>query len=181
MKRLSAVVVLMIVLSALLAACGGGGSGASGDPVGVVKAAMQAVTDKKFDQLAELTCAAQKDKVKTTFDPASALGATGVDVNKILDAMTISFQNPEYTKVSEDADKAVVQMKGKLSIKFDKEKLKAVMKDVLAAQGQASVTDDQLNAGLDALASQMEQGQDLNQSVNVVKENGKWLFCPSSN
>jgi hypothetical protein len=178
MKRLSVVIVLVFVLSALLAACGGGGA-ATSDPTGVVKAAMQAVVDKKFDQLAEMTCAAQKDKVKQTFNPAGALGAAGVDATKILDAMTITMQNPEYTKVSEEADKAVVQMKGTLSIKFDKEKLKAVMQDVLKAQGQ-TVTDDQLNVGLDALAGQMEQGQALDQKVDVVKENGKWVFCPTN-
>jgi hypothetical protein len=178
MKRLSIVLIVIFVLSALLTACGGGGA-ASSDPVGVVKDAMQAVVDKKFDQLASLTCAAQKDKVTQMFNPAGALGAAGVDVNKILDAMTISMQNPEYTKVSEDSDKAVVQMKGTLSIKFDKAKLKIVMQDVLKAQGQ-TVTDDQLNAGLDALAGQMEQGQTLDQKVDVIKENGKWVFCPTN-
>ena len=179
MKRLSVVMVVIFVLSALLTACGGGGAAAS-DPVGVVKAAMQTVVDKKFDQLAAMTCAAQKDKVAQGFNPAGALGATGADVTKILDAMTITMQNAEYTKVSEDANAAVVQMKGTLSIKFDKEKLKVVMQDVLKAQGQTNVTDAQLTAGLDALAGQMEQGQTLDQKVNVVKENGQWVFCPSN-
>ena len=176
MKRLSVVMVMVFVLSALLTACGGGA--AASEPVGVVQAAMQSVVDKKFDQLASMTCAAQKDKVAQTFNPAGALGAAGVDATKILDAMTISLQNPEYTKVSEEGDKAVVQMKGKMSIKFDKEKLKVVMKDVLKAQGQ-DVSDEQLTAGLDMIAGQMEQGQDLDQKVDVIKENGKWVFCPT--
>jgi len=176
MKRLSVVMVVVFVLSALLTACGGGA--AASEPVGVVQAAMQSVVDKKFDQLASMTCAAQKDKVAQTFNPAGALGAAGVDATKILDAMTISLQNPEYTKVSEEGDKAVVQMKGKMSIKFDKEKLKVVMKDVLKAQGQ-DVSDEQLTAGLDMIAGQMEQGQDLDQKVDVIKENGKWVFCPT--
>ena len=177
MKRLSVVMVVIFVLSALLTACGGA---AASDPVGVVKAAMQTVVDKKFDQLAAMTCAAQKDKVAQGFNPAGALGATGADASKILDAMTITLENPEYTKVSEDANAAVVQMKGKLSIKFDKDKLKGIMQDVLKAQGQTNVTDAQLTAGLDALAGQMEQGQTLDQKVNVVKENGQWVFCPSN-
>jgi len=176
MKRLSVVMVVVFVLSALLTACGGGA--AASEPVGVVQAAMQSVVDKKFDQLASMTCAAQKDKVAQTFNPAGALGAAGVDATKILDAMTISLQNPEYTKVSEEGDKAVVQMKGKMSIKFDKEKLMVVMKDVLKAQGQ-DVSDEQLTAGLDMIAGQMEQGQDLDQKVDVIKENGKWVFCPT--
>ena len=178
MKRLSVVLVVIFVLSALLTACGGGA--AASDPVGVVKAAMQTVVDKKFDQLATMTCAAKKDTVAQGFNPAGALGATGADASKILDAMTITLQNPEYTKVSEDANSAVVQMKGKLSIKFDKEKLKVVMKAVMAAQGQATVTDDQLNSVLDMMSTQLEQGQALDQKVDVVKENGKWVFCPTN-
>lgn len=177
MKRLSVVMVVVFALSVLLAACGGG---AASDPVGVVKAVMQAMVDKKFDQITSMTCAAQQDKVKQTFNPAGALGqTTGADASKILDTMMISFQNPEYTKVSEEGDKAVVQMKGKLSIKFDKEKLKAIMKDVLKAQGQ-DLTDEQIAAALDGLIGSMEQGQDMDQKVDVVKENGKWVFCPTN-
>jgi hypothetical protein len=179
MKRLSLVLVMVFVLSALLTACGGGGGAATGDPVAVVKAAMQAVVDKNFDQLAAVTCAAQKGTIAQGFNPAGALGATGVDATKILDAMTISMQNPEYTKVSEDGDKAVVQMKGTLSIKFDKDKLKPIMQDVLKAQGQ-ELSDADLEAGLSMIAGQMEQGQALDQKVNVVKENGQWTFCPTN-
>ncbi len=29
------------------------------------------------------------------------------------------------------------------------------------------------------VAGQLEQGQDIDQKVDVVKENGKWVFCPS--
>jgi hypothetical protein len=177
MKRLSVVIVVVFALSVLLAACGGG---AASDPVGVVKAVMQAMVDKKFDQIASMTCAAQQDKVKQTFNPAGALGqTTGADAAKILDTMTISLQNPEYTKVSEEGDKAVVQLKGKLLIKFDKEKLTALLKDVLKAQGQ-NLTDEQFTAALDGLTGMMEQGQDMDQKLDVVKENGKWVICPAS-
>ena len=40
--------------------------------------------------------------------------------------MTVSLQDGQYTKVSETADKAVVQYKVKMNIKVDKEKFKAV-------------------------------------------------------
>jgi hypothetical protein len=177
MKRLSVAIVVVCVLSVLLTACGGS---AASDPVGVVKAVMQAMVDKKFDQLASMACIAQQDKVKQSFNPAGTLSqTTGADTAKILDTMTISFQNPEYTKVSEEGDKAVVQVKGKFSIKFDKEKLKAIMKDVLKAQGQ-DLTDEQLTAALDGLTGMMEQGQDMDQKIDVVKENGKWVICPAN-
>ncbi|CAG0931050.1 hypothetical protein TFLX_01975 [Thermoflexales bacterium] len=174
MKRLSVVMIVIIALSALLTACGGGAAAA--DPVGAVKEAMQSVVDKKFDRLVELTCTAKRAEIEKSLNPAEALGAAGVDANKILDAMTISLQNPEYTKISEEGDKAVVQFKGKMAIKFDLEKFKAVMKEVLAAQGQ-TVTDEQLDQGLQMLVGTFEQGQDLDQKIEVVKENGKWVYC----
>ncbi len=178
MKRLSIVLIAVIVMSALLSACGGGGAAAA-DPTSALKDAMQAVVDKKFDMLAELTCAAKRDQVKDTFNPATALGATGVDSAKILDAMTIALKDPTYTKVSEEGDKAVVQFKGTMSMKFDMAKFKVIMKDVLSAQGQ-TVTDAELDAGLAMIAGQLEQGQELDQKIDMVKEGGKWLMCPSN-
>lgn len=177
MKRLSVVLIAVIVMSALLSACGSGGAAA--DPTSALKDAMQAVADKNFDKLAELTCAAKRDQVKDTFNPATALGATGVDTAKVLDAMTISLKDPTYTKVSEEGDKAVVQFKGTMSMKFDMAKFKVIMKEVLSAQGQ-TVTDAELDAGLAMIAGQLEQGQELDQKIDMVKEGGKWLMCPSN-
>ena len=177
MKRLSVVLIVVIVMSALLSACGGGAAAA--DPTSALKDAMQAVVDKNFDKLAELTCAAKRDQVKDTFNPATALGATGVDSAKILDAMTISLKDPTYTKVSEEGDKAVVQFKGAMAMKFDMAKFKVIMKEVLSAQGQ-TVEDAELDAGLAMIAGQLEQGQALDQKIDMVKEGGKWLMCPSN-
>ena len=179
MKRLSVVLIAVIVISALLSACGGGGGAAAADPTSALKDAMQAVVDKKFDKLAELTCAAKRDQVKDTFNPATALGATGVDSAKILDAMTIALKDPTYTKVSEEGDKAVVQFKGAMAMKFDMAKFKVIMKEVLSAQGQ-TVEDAELDAGLAMIAGQLEQGQELDQKIDMVKEGGKWLMCPSN-
>ncbi len=173
MKRLSVFVVALLVLSALLSACGGG---AASDPTGVVKDMMQAVTNKQFDKIADFACAAQKDNIKNALDPASQMGAAGIDVNKMLDAMTISFSNAEYNKVSESGDKATVQVKGTLTIKMDREKFKSFLSDMMKAQGQ-TLSDDMLNTVLDQAASQFEKGQAINSQVDVVRENGKWLVC----
>ena len=140
---------------------------------------MQAVADKKFDKLAEMTCAAKKADVENIFNPAGALAGAGVDAQKVLDAMTISIQDAEYTKVSETADKAEVQMKGKMNIKLDKEKFKAVMVEILKAQGQ-DIPADQIDPILDMAVSQVEQTQDVDNKIDVVKENGKWVICPAN-
>ncbi|NTU64350.1 MAG: hypothetical protein HGB05_13360 [Chloroflexi bacterium] len=170
--------IVVIVMSVLLTACGGGG-GAASDPTGVVKEAMQAVADKKFDKLAEMTCAAKKADVENIFNPAGALAGAGVDAQKVLDAMTITIQDAEYTKVSETADKAEVQMKAKMNIKLDKEKFKVVMMDILKAQGQ-ELPADQIDPILDMAVSQVEQTQDVDNKIDVVKENGKWVICPTN-
>jgi len=177
MKHLSVVMVVIVVLSAVLTACGGSG-GAASDPTGVVKEAMQAVVDKKFDKLAEMTCAAKKADVENIFSPAGAFAGTGIDAQKVLDAMTISIQDAEYTKVSETADKAEVQMKAKMNFKVDKEKFKGVMVDILKSQGQ-EVPVDQVDAILAMAVSQMEETQNVDNKIDVVKENGKWVICPS--
>ncbi len=177
MKRLSVVMIIVMVLSLLLTACGSAPSG--GDPVSVVKAAMAAVTSKQFDKLSEFACAAKKDAVTGQFNPAAALsqGMGKEDAQKLLDAMTISFDNAEFGTPTITGDSASIPMKGKMSLKFDKEKLKVVLKSMLATQGLANATDDQINQALDMVSSQLEQGQSVDTTVDLIKENGKWVLC----
>ena len=176
MKRVSLLVLIAMLLSLGLTACGGGGAAAT-DPAGVVKEMMQMVVDKKMDKIADYACADQKDAIAQQFDFAAALGGgAGLDAQKVLDMMTISIENAEYTKVSEEADKASVQMKGKLVIKIDKEKFKSIMADILKAQGQ-ELPADQLGPLVDQAAASLEQGQDIDNTIDLVKENGKWVVC----
>ncbi len=176
MKRVSLLVTVLVVAGVVLSACGGA---AAADPAGVTKDAMQAVVDKNFTKLADLTCAAQKSNVQNMFNPAGQLAQLGIDTQQLLDSMSFSLQNAEYTKVSENGDKAVVTVKGKLAIKVDKDKFKTVMKAIAQAQGQ-TLTDDQLDQVLTPMLTQFEAGTDLNQNLDLVKENGKWVLCPSN-
>ena len=179
MKRLSVVMIVVIVLSALLTACGGAASG--GDPVSAVKAAMDAAASKQFDKMAEFACAAKKDSVTGEFNPAAALAAQGIakeDAQKLLDAMTISFENVEYGTPTINGDSASVSMKGKMAIKFDKDKLKEFVKTIMAAQGLSNATDEQIDQVLTLMEGQLAQGQSIDSTVDLVKENGKWVICP---
>ena len=179
MKRLSVVMIVVIVLSSLLTACGGAASG--GDPVSTMKAAMDAAASKQFDKMAELACAAKKDSVTGQFNPAAALEAQGIakeDTQKLLDALTISFENVEYGTPTINGDSASVAMKGKMSIKFDKNKMKDFVKSLMTAQGLSDATDDQIDQVLTMMEGQMPQGQSIDSTVDLVKENGKWVICP---
>ena len=179
MKHVSIIMSVVIALSVLLTACGGAASG--GDPLTTVQAAMSAVTSKQFDKMSDLACAAKKDSVTGQFNPAAAMANQGLakeDAQQLLDAMTISFDNPEFGTPTINGDAATVSMKGKLTIKFDKEKLKSFVKSVLAARGLANATDDQINQALALVAGQLEQGQQIDTTVDLVKENGKWVICP---
>jgi major membrane immunogen (membrane-anchored lipoprotein) len=166
MKRLSVVVAVVLVLSVLLTACGGG---AAADPAGVVQGLMQAMQNKQMDQLPNFVCAAQRDSVVAQFNPASSLGS-GIDSAKALDAMTIVMKDMTYAKTSETATAAVVHVKGTMSINFDTAKMTALMK----AAGQDDAT---IQQSMGMVSTLFAAGIPIDNDMNLVKENGKWLVC----
>ena len=94
--------------------------------------------------------------------------------------MNISFDNPQFGAPTVSGDAASVPMQGKLAIKFDRPKLKDFVSSALQAQGTISATDAQINQVLDAVATQLEQGQDISSTIDLIKENGKWVICPKN-
>ncbi len=175
MKRLTWLMVVLMVAAFVSTACGGG---SGSDPVGVVKDLMNAVQSKNFDAVGNFACAAVKDQITQTFNPAGSLAGTGVDTKKRLDAMTITMTDMTYNKTSETADKATVQVKGKVSIKMDREKFKAFLTDMIKSQASGvTPTDDMINSALDSAMAQFENAQNVDNTMNLVKENGKWVVC----
>ncbi len=166
MKRLSVVAAVVLVLSVLLTACGGG---AAADPAGVVQGMMQALQNKQMDQVANFVCAAQRDKVIAQFNPATSLGS-GVDSAKALDAMTIAMKDMTYTKTSDTGSAAVVHVKGTMTINFDQAKMTALMK----AAGQDDAT---IQQSLGLVSSMFSSGIPIDNDLNLVQENGKWVVC----
>ena len=166
MKRLSIVMTVVFILSVFLTACGGT---AAADPAGVVQGMMQALTSKQVDQLQNFVCAADRDTVAAQFNPAASLGG-GLDPKAAMDAMTISIKDASYTKTSQTADKAVVHMKGTMSIAIDQAKMTALMK----AAGQ---DDAAISQSLGLISGMFSSGFPIDNDVNLVQENGKWLVC----
>jgi hypothetical protein len=176
MKRLNSLSVVLFIFSIMLTACGGG---ATSDPIATVKAAMDAVVNKQPDKIAELACTANKEKIINELDRTSQLTNGGLDITttqQLLDSMTLTFVDASFTKVSEGADAAQVRMKGMLTTKFDREKLKAVVVKLFKSRGM-DATDATINQALDQVDSQLGQGQPIDSAVDLVKENGKWAIC----
>jgi hypothetical protein len=168
-----------IALSALLvvavSACSGG---AGGDPTATVKHMVNLVESKQFAKIADVACAAQKDKIATQFDPGAALSGSldGVDEQAITDAMTISFDGVTYKELERSADTARVQLTGTLKMSMDKAMVTALVKKVLDAKG-VPADDATLASMTDSMVGTFEQGQPVDSDVDLVLENGQWLIC----
>jgi hypothetical protein len=164
-----------LVLS--VAACGSTPA-VGNDPSSAVQAALSAVSTGGVAKLAEYTCAAKKA------DPLGALGASGVGSltaagikpEDILAAMTMTFANVAVTEKVKTGTTATVHVTGDSVVTLDKDKMRAILKTVLAAQGQP-VDDATLDTVMTAMAGQLTQTQKLDEDVNLVQEGGKWLVC----
>jgi major membrane immunogen (membrane-anchored lipoprotein) len=167
-----------LLLSLVLVACGGGDGG--DEPVDVVKKAMQAVEKMDLDKAAEYVCEAQKEDFTSSFDLGSGLaGLTGaeLDPEKVLDAMTIKMEDMEYEETSKDDDKAVVHMKGTMTIEFDKDKFKDIVKEFAEASGEAVPDEAELDMILGMMEGMLGEGVPVDDDMSLIKEEGKWVIC----
>ena len=170
--RFPARLAMTVMLGLSVVACGGGGGG---DPTDPVKSVISAIEAKQFDKVADFACAAKKDEVKAQFNFGEQLAGSlsdvpGVKADDIAAAMTFKFENVTYKEASHDGDKATVAMTGTMKMSIDKVKVA----DVLRAAGGDATMVDTLTAGLDAVSG---EGIPMDSTVEVVKENGKWLIC----
>jgi hypothetical protein len=168
---------LALALLLTLAACGGTSAPGS-DPGGTVQAAMAAATAGGFAKLTDYVCAAKKGDITSTFGGSSltALASSGVNAQQLMDAMTISFENVATKEVSKTDTTATVHVTGNMKALFDKDKMRAIMKTVLAARG-APTDDATLDAAMTMISGQLSQTQALDNDLKLVKEDGKWLIC----
>jgi hypothetical protein len=63
-----------------------------------------------------------------------------------------------------------------MQINFDKDKLKAVMKDAMAASGE-SISDEELDMALGMMEGMLGAGVPLDEEMTLIKEDGKWVIC----
>lgn len=175
MRRL----VLGLALVAVLAGCGGSG-GTAGDPVAAVNNVINAIKSKQFSSIPPMLCTAKRDTLAKKLDPgaAAASGAPGNAGQVMRDAMSFKIDNLQVNQVSNDGSKAVVSVKGQMTVTIDPGKAKDVAKAILTGMGQTPT-----DAQVDQMAQQLTQGTakptDIDSQVDVVKEGSAWLLCSS--
>ena len=162
-----------------VAACGGGAPNVA-DPAGAVNAAFGAVEAGGLARVNEFVCAANAGDPTSIFggDAGSLedLQAAGVDPNELVDAMKIDFENIQTTETSKSGSAATVHVTGDARITLDEAKFREIMKKVMEAQGLP--TDDATIDGVMQMVSgSMSETQAIDEDVELVQENGKWLIC----
>jgi hypothetical protein len=166
----------VVAVALLVGACGGGG--ASSDPAGSVSNALAAVNGGGLTKLNEFACAAHKNDIANAFGAGNAaqLQAAGIKMDDLLNAMTVQFTNVKTSETSKTDTTAKVHVTADMAINFDREKMKAIFKTVLAAQGQPT-DDTTIDTVLNAMSGQLTQTQHIDSDIAVVNEGGKWLIC----
>jgi hypothetical protein len=166
-----------LALAITLAACGGTPAAAS-DPSGTVNAAFAAAESGGFAKITDFACAAHKDDIATALggQDLSALEGSGLNVNDLLAALQVSFENVTTKEVSKTDTAATVHVTADMKMSFDQAKFKTILKTMLGARGLP--TDDAtVDTLLTAMAGAMTQTQKLDQDIVLTNEGGKWLIC----
>ena len=173
----------IFVLPILAAACSGGSplGGGGGDPAAVVSDALTKVAAQDINGVAALACAGQADAIKSQFDLSGQLGDSlpGVDASALASAVHIDTSGVKVGTPVVNGDAAQVPVTGSMKVTFDTEKIRPIFKQMMEAQGGASMTDAQIDALIDTVAG---SGQDvpLNETLDLKKENGAWKICETT-
>lgn len=175
LRRIAA---LLFALAMTIGACSGGPAGAPNDPKGVVAAALAAAQSGGIAKLTDFACAAHKNDIAGAFGGGnmSALTAAGVKPEDIFGAMSITFANVNTTETTKTDKAATVHVTGDMTINVDREKFKALAKTMFAARGLPA-DDATIDAMVSGMATSLSTTQKLDQDINVVNEDGKWLIC----
>lgn len=146
-------------------------------PESAVNGVLDAVAAKDFERVGEFACEEQRDAVMAEFDLAAQFEAIpGIDVDALLDALTIRIEDRSVTLVSQDGDEALVAVRARMAGELDPEKAREFVVAILTMFGQ-DTSDEAVESTLADLQQEMTQGTDLESEVRVVRESGRWLVC----
>jgi hypothetical protein len=149
--------------------------------MGVARTALEKLAARDVAGLRAMACAGAEagvlDQLGLPGDLSGEL-LPGVDMNAILDAVTLDtaaliLQNEVVT-----GETATVDVRGDIRISFDAERVKPLVKSLLEAQGNP-LTDEQLDALLVTLG-RAAQELPVDQTVGLVREGGAWKLCSAN-
>jgi len=154
--------------------------GVNSDLAKAVQDAFAAIQTGGVAAAIPLTCAAKQAEAAQAFAGASATSLTqlGVKMEDLLSAMKLTWSNLVIKSATATGDKGTVAYSADLKVDLDATKMRAIMKTVLAAKGQP-VDDAALDTVMAAMQPQLSKSQHVDDTVDLVKENGKWVMCDS--
>jgi hypothetical protein len=145
------------------------------DPVAAVSAFLDALAAKRWGALPSLACAAERQSVASSFDPAAQTYLSPEVVDALYGGLSVELADASATLGTSDGVTATVVLDGTFHWVLSDAALSGFV-DVLAAMASPAPTADEkaqvaqdLRRGLDA--------QVLAPEVQVVAEDGGWLVC----
>ena len=168
--------ILALVLSAVTVVPGLPAA-AQDPPEGVVNELLDAIAAKEFDRVGDLACAEERASVVAQFDVAASFtDIPGLDGEAFLEAFEFGVEDRSVTLLSEEGDEASVDVSATLTMAMDPDAARPFIVTILESSG-VEVTDEMVEQGLAAFMSGTEEGQQLDATVRVVREDGAWLIC----
>lgn len=150
---------------------------AQDSPEDVVNELLDAIAAKEFDRVGDLACADERASVVAQFDVAASFSdIPGLDGEAFLEAFEFDVADRSVTLLSEEGDEASVDVSATLTMAMDAEAARPFIVTILESSG-VEVTDEMVEQGLATFMSGTEEGQQLDATVRVVREDGAWLIC----
>jgi hypothetical protein len=167
---------VLVAVALVVAGCS---SGPSGSPTDTVKEVFRLIEAGQLDKVADLSCAASKDKAAKAFDFAGALAGSlppGMDAQQVAAAIRVTTSGLTITEESKTDKAASVRIKGTVTIVVDAEKFKPILKGFLEASGQTA-DDATIAAALAQMSGILSSDQALDTTADVISEGGSWKIC----
>lgn len=169
------------------------GAAAQDDPETPVVGLLQAMSEKRFEDLGQYFCPEFADQA-SGFDLGAEMAASmppGIDPQLVLDALTISVTGPSGEPepliyvLAEDAASTVVGVEATMTISLDPTAsgpfVRAIVENEMQAQGM-ELTEESVQGLMAAVSAQL--GDEVGKSVYINEvadvrpaSDGSWLIC----
>jgi hypothetical protein len=178
MSRLPSFRAVMLALSlAALPLTWAAPAAAQDDPVSAVSAVLDAIEAKEFDRIADLACEDVRDTVAEQFDFGAQLGEIpGVDADAILAGMRVEVQDRSVVLLEQDATSAQVSVSATIAVSIDEASARSIVLAIVEAFGMEA-TEEDIEGFVAEMMAEMDMGQELDGTVEVVLEDGNWRLC----